>query len=127
MARRAFAAIAALFLSGVAIAGTPQYGTAQEARAMLDKAVAAVRADKAKALDAFNSGEGGFKDRDLYVFCSNASDGVTTAHPVDKGALLQERKDAKGFAFGQAIMATAKEAPSARSPICGRGQAPTCL
>ena len=32
---------------------------------MLDRAVAAVKEDKAKALDMFNKGEGGFKDRDL--------------------------------------------------------------
>ena len=36
---------------------------------MLMKAVAAVKEDKAKALDMFNKGEGGFLDRDLYVFC----------------------------------------------------------
>jgi len=40
---------------------------------MLEKAVAAVKQDKAKALDAFNAGEAGFKDRDLYVWCANAS------------------------------------------------------
>jgi hypothetical protein len=43
-----------------------QYGgTAAEAKAMLAKAVAAVKADKAKALDMFNKGEGGFLDGDL--------------------------------------------------------------
>jgi len=49
-------------------------GTADEAKAMLMKAVAAVKADKAKALDMFNKGVGGFLDRDLYVFCDNLSD-----------------------------------------------------
>ena len=44
-------------------------GTATEAKAMLEKGVAAVKADKAKALDTINKGEGGFLDRDLYVFC----------------------------------------------------------
>ena len=57
------------------------YATSEEARAMLEKAVAAIKKDKAKALDMFNKGEGGFKDRDLYVFCANASDGIMTAHP----------------------------------------------
>ena len=47
-----------------------QYGTPEEAKAMLEKAVAAVKEDKAKALDMFNKGEGGFKDRDLYVACA---------------------------------------------------------
>src|SRR5271169_7222439 len=50
-------------------------GTATEAKAMLDKAVVAVKADKAKMLDTINKGEGGFLDRDLYVFCFNLSDG----------------------------------------------------
>src|SRR4051812_7178749 len=59
--------IAALALSATAFA--QQSGTAAEAKAMLMKAVAAVKADKAKALDMFNKGEGGFLDRDLYVFC----------------------------------------------------------
>ena len=35
-----------------------EYGTADEAKAMLERAVAAVKEDKAKALDAFNKGEG---------------------------------------------------------------------
>src|ERR1700723_4025940 len=54
-------------------------GTADEAKAMLMKAVSAVKADKAKALDMFNKGEGGFRDRDLYVFCANTSDGTIVA------------------------------------------------
>jgi hypothetical protein len=36
-----------------------QFGTAEEAKAMLERAVAAVKEDKAKALDMFNNGEGG--------------------------------------------------------------------
>src|SRR6266513_1522838 len=54
-------------------------GTAAEAKAMLDKAVAAVKADKTKALDMFNKGEAGFLDRDLYPFCFNVSDGKAVA------------------------------------------------
>jgi signal transduction histidine kinase len=84
-------------------------GTPQEAKAMLEKAVEAVKADKAKALDMFNKGEAGFKDRDLYVFCANASDGIETAHPTHKGAKLTDIKDSKGFAFGQEMMKTATE------------------
>jgi hypothetical protein len=44
---------------------------------MLMKAVAALKADKAKTLDLIGKGEGGFLDRDLYVLCANASDGKT--------------------------------------------------
>src|SRR6266576_2439773 len=77
--------VVALTLATAAIAQQAQFGTAAEAKAMLERAVAAVKADKAKALAMFNKGEGGFKDRDLYVFCANASDGVLTAHPYLKG------------------------------------------
>jgi signal transduction histidine kinase len=104
-----FAGIYAAVLSTAAFAQTAEYGTAEEARAMLEKAVAAVKADKAKALDMFNKGEGGFKDRDLYVFCANASDGVETAHPTHKGWKLTDIKDVNGLAFGEEIMRTATE------------------
>jgi signal transduction histidine kinase len=104
-----FAGIYAAVLCTAAFAQTAEYGTAEEARAMLEKAVEAVKADKAKALDMFNKGEGGFKDRDLYVFCANASDGVETAHPTHKGWKLTDAKDVNGLAFGEEIMRTATE------------------
>jgi signal transduction histidine kinase len=108
---RASAAIyvAVLVFLTAALARSADYGTAEEARATLDKAVAAVKADKAKALDMFNKGEGGFKDRDLYVFCANASDGVMTAHPTHKGEQLADIKGKKGFPLGQEIMKNATE------------------
>jgi hypothetical protein len=84
-----------------------QYGTADEAKALLERAVAAVKEDKAKALDMFNKGEGGFKDRDLYVFCANVSDGILTAHPYLKGEHLQDIKGKKGYPLGQEIMKNA--------------------
>jgi hypothetical protein len=84
------------------------YGTAEEARAMLERAVMAVKQDKTKALEMFNDPNGAFRDRDLYVFCANESDGIETAHPTHKGFKLSEMKDAAGVAFGQEIMSTAK-------------------
>ena len=86
-----------------------EYGTAAEAKTMLERAVAAVKEDKAKALDMFNKGEGGFKDRDLYVFCANVSDGVLTAHPYLKGEHLQDIKGKKGYPLGQEILQNATE------------------
>ncbi len=85
-------------------------GTADEAKAMLMKAVAAVRADKARALDMFNKGEGGFRDRDLYVFCANASDGTIVAmgNPNLKQALgidLRTAQNSTGKRFGAEIYA----------------------
>jgi hypothetical protein len=85
-----------------------QFGTAAEAKAMLEKAVVAMKADKAKALDMFNKGEGGFKDRDLYPFCFNISDGIATAGPV-KGKDVRTLKDASGKVFGTDVYDAAKE------------------
>ena len=114
MLRNVIGALAgALALSGAALAQA-QYGTAAEAEAMLEKAVAAVKADKAKALDMFNKGEGGFLDRDLYPFCSNISDGkvVAVANPNAKqliGTDGRTLKDATGKAFGQEMFEAAQK------------------
>jgi hypothetical protein len=105
-------ALVAIFGVAVLTAGlsrAAEYGTADEARAMLEKAVAAVKADKTKALDMFNKGEGGFKDRDLYVFCANAADGILTAHPTMKGKQLREILGKKGYPLGQEMMQKATE------------------
>jgi hypothetical protein len=102
----------------VALAGgvlaQAQYGTATEAKAMLEKAVAAVKADKTKALDMFNKGEGGFLDRDLYPFCGNVSDGkiLAVANPNAKqniGKDVRELKDATGKTYGQEIFAAGQK------------------
>ena len=70
----AFVVYAALLLFFTVVSvSAAQFGTAKEAKAMLEQAVVAVKEDKAKAIDLFNKGEGGFKDRDLYVWCAKAS------------------------------------------------------
>jgi len=84
--------------------------TADEAKAMLMKAVAAVKADETKALDMFNKGEGGFRDRDLYVFCVNVTAGtiVATGNPNLKQALgtdIRVAQNSTGKAFGAEIYA----------------------
>jgi signal transduction histidine kinase len=89
-------------------------GTAAEAKAMLEKAVAAVKADKAKALDMFNKNEGGFLDRDLYPFCFNISDGkaVAAGSVASRNVIGQDvrtLKDATGKVFGVDLYAAAKE------------------
>jgi signal transduction histidine kinase len=103
-----FATITSLAFSAVAV-GQAQFGTAAEAKTMLEKAVAAVKADKTKALDQMQKGEGGFKDRDLYAFCANASDGIITAHPSLKGKNIREIKDKNGKALGEEMMKVATE------------------
>jgi hypothetical protein len=97
-----------LFFTVVSVLAV-QFGAAEEAKAMLKKAVATVKEDKAKAINMFNKGEGDFKDRDLYVWCANASDGILTAHSLNKGKDLSEIEGMHGAPFGQEIMQTAAE------------------
>jgi hypothetical protein len=103
------AAILVLLASISVPAAQGQFGTEKEARAMLEKAVAAVKDNKQNALEMFNKGEGGFRDRDLYVFCANAADGTLTAHPNLKGEHLQDIVGKKGYPLGKEIMRTATE------------------
>jgi hypothetical protein len=95
--------IALLLLSAATATQAGNYGNADEARAMLDRAVAAVKEDKAKALAMLNSGDGGFKDRDLCVLCANALDGTITASPSSNG------KNLRDFPPGKKVMQTATE------------------
>jgi signal transduction histidine kinase len=97
----------ALMLIGISMASAADQGTPAEAKAMLEKAVAELKADKNKALEMFTSGEGGFKDRDLYVYCGGP-DGNFTAHYSLVGKSLKDLKDKSGKAFGEEIYAVAK-------------------
>jgi signal transduction histidine kinase len=107
MLRRTLQALVLVIL-GVGIARAGEFGTSAEARAMLEKAVAAVKADKAGALAKFAKGEGGFKDRDLYPFCGGP-DGNFTAHPSLTGKSLKGLKDKAGKALGEEMYKVAAE------------------
>jgi len=96
------------FLGSVGTATAAEYGTPAEAKAMLEKAVVAVKADKAKALEMFTKGEGGFKDRDLYPYCGGP-DGNFTAHPTLVGKSLKDLKDKAGKPLGVEVYAVAKD------------------
>ena len=112
----AAASAAVLTFSATAFAKKPDHGTADEAKAMLMKAVAALKADKQKTLDLINEGEGGgFFDRDLYGFCANVGDGkaVALGNPFAwpwnsnarqlLGVDTRTLKDSTGKAFGQEL------------------------
>jgi hypothetical protein len=84
-------------------------GTEAEAKAMLTKAVAAVKTDQAKAIDMFNKGEGGFLDRDLYVFCSSLPDGKIVALGNQNakqmiGTNVKALKDSTGKMYGEELL-----------------------
>ncbi len=110
----AAASAAVLTLSAMVFGQQPDHGTAAQAKAMLLKAEAAVKADKPKALDMFNTGEGGFRDRDLYVFCVNVDDAklVAIGNPNAKQLLGQDEraaKDSTGKNFGSEVFAAGQK------------------
>jgi hypothetical protein len=73
--------IASVLVWSAAALGAQQFGTADEARAMLDRAISALKTDETKALSQFNDPSNKeFRDHDLYVFCYNMSDGKITAY-----------------------------------------------
>jgi hypothetical protein len=89
-----FATLSLMLTAASAVAQS--FGTAAEARAMLDRAVATLKSDEPKALREFNDADNKeFHDRDLYVSCFNTSDGKFTAAP---SALLGT--DIRTFAIG---------------------------
>ena len=92
-----------------ASAGAADYGTAAEASAMLGQAVIEMKADPAAAIEKFNDPDGAFRDRDLYVFCANVSDGVLIAHPKIIGTDLRTVKDVNGKPFGAEMLDGARE------------------
>jgi hypothetical protein len=104
--RLALMLLVVLALAAPAPAG--DFGTAAEAKAMLERAEKAIKENKADALAKFTKGEGGFKDRDLYPFCGGP-DGNFTAHPTLVGKSLKNLKDKAGKALGEEIYAIAKE------------------
>jgi hypothetical protein len=105
----ATALVTVLTISGAAFA--QQGGTAQEARAMLDKAVAAIKADREVALAQFNKGEAGFLDRDLYPFCVRITDGKGVAGPryVPAGLDARTLKDPDGKEYGKELYSASQK------------------
>jgi hypothetical protein len=102
---------AALTLAPGASAQQGKFGSAAEARAMLDRTVAALKANETQAIGLFNKSDGGFHDRDLYPFCFMTNDGRVVAHisSVQIGRDVRTIKDSAGNAFGLDLYNAAKE------------------
>lgn len=97
-----------LVLSTAAIA-SPERGSVDEARAMLERAVVAVKADKVRAIDKFNHNVPEFRDRDLFVFCFNGADGRFIAHEAMVTHDVRRIRDSAGFPVGDAMFRAAIE------------------
>ncbi len=100
--------LALVFMMAGGVVSAHEFGTRDQAKAMLERAVVMLKADKNRALDLFTSGDGGFKDRDLYVFCGGP-DGVMTAHPFFMGTIMREFTDKAGKKAGEEVYAIAEE------------------
>ena len=99
------AAVCSSFVSITCFAD--EFGTKEEATALLERAVAVLRVDKNRALDLFTTGEGGLIQKDLYVFCA-APDGTLLSHPVLVGGNVLKFKDSEGTPVGELMFANAK-------------------
>ena len=101
------AAACSSFLSVTSFAD--EFGTKEEAAALLERAIALVRIDKNRALDLFTSGEGGLIQKDLYVFCF-APDGTVIAHPniVGLNTFDDDFVDVQGIQLGKALFKAAR-------------------
>lgn len=85
-----------------------EFGNATEAKAMLEKTIAAMKADKATTLTQIAKGENGFRDRDLYPFCGGP-DGNFTAHPSLNGKSMKGLVSASGEPVGAKLYEAAKD------------------
>ena len=91
------------------IASADEFGTAEEAKAMLDRAIAAVEADEPGAIAMFNHNDSRFRDRDLFVFCFNAQDGKFTAHEAMVTQDVRTLRDKTGNPFGEQMYLKPKQ------------------
>ena len=90
----ACALVATALLCGGAVSAA-ELGTAEDAKAMLDRAIAALKANEAAALAQFNDEKNKqFRDRDLSIFCFHLPDGKFTAYESDflLGSNIRELK-----------------------------------
>ncbi len=98
-----------LFLISVALAG----GTANDAKTMVEKAVAFMKASgNEKAFAEFNNQKGKFVDRDLYIWVADLNDNAKClAHGATEkliGKELIDFKDSDGKLFIREVVEVAK-------------------
>lgn len=105
----AFLLIVPFLAAGSALA--QERGTADQAKALVEKGLAHIKAvGVEKAAEDFSSKEGKWHEKDLYVFLQKF-DGTTVAHGGNKGLVgknMIDLKDANGQAFIKSMIDTAK-------------------
>jgi hypothetical protein len=104
-----YTALVGSAFSGSANASGPEYGSNEEARAMLVRAIAAVKANQPEAIARFNHNDPEFRDRDLFAFCFNRQDGKFTAHEAMLTRDVRTFRDKNGTAYGKQMYDVATE------------------
>jgi len=105
-------------VAGALLWGGPSFAveiaSPDDAKAMLERATAALKQDDAAALKAFNDDKNkDFHDRDLYVFCFSLPDGNFTAYlsPVLIGSSVRDLKLPPNDPIGQRAYDAVATAP----------------
>ena len=88
-----------------------EFGTFDEAKAMLDRAIIAIKEDKSNAIASFNHNDPRYRDRDLFVFCFDRKDGKFTAHEAMIGWDVRTLYDIWGSPFGEEMFAVRMVGP----------------
>ncbi len=97
--------LAGVTFTGSAKATEAEFGTLNEAKAMLARAIVAIKEDKAAAIANFNRNDPQYRDRDLFVFCFNRKDGKFIAHEAMIGWDVRTLQDIWGSPFGEEMFA----------------------
>ena len=100
MMSRFFIAVTVALASTQVALSQQQYGTAVEARAMLERVVAGIKADPAGTIVQINKSDPKFSDRDLYPTCAGP-DGKMVANP--NPARLGIVQNASGKPYGEEL------------------------
>jgi cytochrome c len=109
--RYAAATVVAVGFCTAALAQQAQFGTAAEAEAMEKRVIVELKSNESAAIAKFNKLDGGFRDRDLYVFCFNTTTGIFTAqvNPALIGTDNRLLKEKDGSPLGQKLYDAAQQ------------------
>ena len=91
----------------VSIISAEEFGTEEEAKSMLDRAINLVNYDKSFALNVITERTGGFDFKDLYPFCADDA-GMLTGHPFNIGFDLLKFVDSDGKNVGEEFLKVAE-------------------
>lgn len=109
--KKVYALVLTVFLVVSFAYAQGQFGTAEEAKALMNKAVTYLKANgKDKAFEAFNNKKGAFVNKDLYIFVLDLNGKILSHGANEKliGKDMMETKDKNGQLFVKKMIDLAK-------------------